>query len=240
VSNLALAKGLSPEKLQDRRRLLASFDAAARALDADDAVETIDAFQRQALELLTSPKARTAFDLGRESESLRDRYGRNAFGQRLLLARRLVEAGVPYIAVRMADWDDHQDLAGKIKQRAPIYDQGIAALVTDLRERGLTQDVLIVAMGEFGRTPRVNQQAGRDHWPAVSSVLIAGGGYRMGQAIGASDSKGAAVAEAPYPPQSVLAMAYRHLGIDPGAAFPDFTGRPRYILEEREPIVELM
>jgi uncharacterized protein (DUF1501 family) len=240
VSNLALAKGLSAEKLADRRRLLTSFDAAARAIDGSDTAQTIDVFQRQALELLTSPKARTAFDLAREPDSLRDRYGRNAFGQRLLLARRLVEAGVPFIAVRMADWDDHDKLAERIKQRAPIYDQGIAALVTDLRERGMTQEVLVVAMGEFGRTPRVNQQAGRDHWPAVSSVLFAGGRYRMGQVIGASDSKGAAVAEAPYPPQSVLAMVYRHLGIDPAAAFPDFTGRPRYILEERQPIGELM
>jgi uncharacterized protein (DUF1501 family) len=240
VSNLALAKGLSPEKLRDRRQLLASFDSAARALEAGDSAETIDAFQRQALELLTSPKARTAFDLTMESNSLRDRYGRNAFGQRLLLARRLVEAGVPFTAVRMADWDDHQTLPAKMKQRAPIYDQGIAALVTDLRERGQTQNVLIVAMGEFGRTPRINQQAGRDHWPAVSSVLFAGGCYRMGQAVGASDSKGAAVVDSPYPPQSVLAMVYRHLGIDPAATFPDFTGRPRYILEEREPIVELI
>ncbi len=127
-----------------------------------------------------------------------------------------------------------------MRQRAPIYDQGLSALIEDLRQRGLNRDVLLVAMGEFGRTPRVNQNAGRDHWPAVASVLLAGGSYRMGQVIGASDSRGGAVTQAPYPPQSILAMVYRHLGIDPAITFPDFTGRPRHILEEREPIVELL
>ncbi|HEX5106569.1 MAG TPA: DUF1501 domain-containing protein, partial [Pirellulaceae bacterium] len=170
----------------------------------------------------------------------RDRYGRNAFGQRLVMARRLVEAGVPYVAVRTADWDDHAQLVSRMKARCPEFDRGIAALITDLRERGMTQDVLVVAMGEFGRTPRVNQNGGRDHWPAVASVLISGGRYRMGQVIGATDSHGAYVAAAPYQPQSVLALVYRHLGIDPSLTFLDYTGRPRYVLEERQSITELI
>jgi uncharacterized protein (DUF1501 family) len=229
--------------LQERQTLLQSFNESPQV--ADDATRAIDAYQTQALELLTGNRARRAFDLGQEPDRLRDHYGRNDMGQRMLLARRLVEAQVPFVAVRFTpgvgpDWDDHADLAGRMRQRAPIYDQGLSALIEDLRQRGLNRDVLLVAMGEFGRTPRVNQNAGRDHWPAVSSVLLAGGSYRMGQVIGASDSRGGAVTQAPYPPQSVLVMIYRHLGIDPAMTFPDFTGRPRHILEEREPIVELL
>jgi hypothetical protein len=239
VANLALRKGLTPGVLRERQSLLRSFDDARRALD-DGAADPREAFQAQALELLTGEKARAAFDLRREPAALRERYGRTEFGQRLLLARRLAEAGVPFVMVRMADWDDHQKLPENMRRRGPMYDQGMATLIADLAERGLGRDVLVVAMGEFGRTPRVNQNAGRDHWPAVSSVLLAGGSYRMGQAVGASDGKGAAVSRAPYPPQSVLAMVYRHLGIDPALTFPDFTGRPRHVLESRDPITELI
>ena len=127
-----------------------------------------------------------------------------------------------------------------MKARCPEFDRGIATLIADLRERGMTQDVLVVAMGEFGRTPRVNPSGGRDHWPAVASVLLSGGRYQMGQVIGATDSQGAYVAAAPYQPQNVLAMVYRHLGIDPSLTFVDYTGRPRYILEERGLIGELI
>jgi uncharacterized protein (DUF1501 family) len=225
--------------------LLRSLDDVPRALDEDETANAIDAFQGQALQLLTGEKARQAFDIRQEPDRLRDQYGRTELGQRMLLARRLVEADVPFVAVRHTpgtgiDWDDHIDLPGRMKKRAPAYDQGMAALIEDLRQRGLSRRVLVVAMGEFGRTPKVNKDAGRDHWPGVGSVLLAGGDYRMGQVIGASDSKGGTVAQAPYKPQSVLTMVYRHLGIDPAMTFPDFTGRPRHVLEEREPIVELV
>jgi len=246
VANLALGKGLSSEVLENRQALLRSLDAIPRALEEVDQVQAIDVFQRQALELLTGERARAAFAVDREPATLRDRYGRNDFGQRMLLARRLVEAGVPFVAVRIspgqkgADWDDHQALPTNMKRRAPIYDRAMAALITDLRERGMNRDVLVVGMGEFGRTPRMNAAAGRDHWPAVSSVVLAGGRYRMGQVIGATDAIGGEVASAPYAPQSVSAMVYRHLGIDPSLTFFDHTGRPRYLLEEREPIVELL
>jgi uncharacterized protein (DUF1501 family) len=245
VANLTLARGLTPGLLRERSRLSHSLEAAPLALAADDSAQALDAFQTQAMELLTGRAAQQAFDLTQEPDRLRDQYGRNEIGQRLLLARRLVEAHVPFVAVRHTpgtgiDWDDHVDLPGRMRRRAPTYDQGLAALIEDLRQRGLNRDVLVVAMGEFGRTPRVNQNAGRDHWPAVASVLLAGGSYRMGQVIGASDAKGAAVTRAPYRPQSVLAMVYRHLGIDPAMTFPDFTGRPRHLLEERDPISELL
>jgi uncharacterized protein (DUF1501 family) len=239
VNNLGLAKGLSAERLADRQHLLDSLGRVHETPSAEDA-DALDAFQQQAIDLLTGPQARQAFDLAREDERLRERYGRHAFGQRMLLARRLVEAGVPYITVRSNDWDDHVGLIPRMQKRCPEFDRGMAALITDLAERGMTRDVLVVAMGEFGRTPRVNANAGRDHWPAVASVLIAGGHYRMGQTIGASDSKGAHVVDGPYKPQNVLAMVYRHLGIDPGLTFNDFTGRPRYALEERALIRELL
>jgi uncharacterized protein (DUF1501 family) len=239
VSNLALAKGLVPDCIGDRQALVRSFDNARRLIDLDGQAPAMDDFQRQALDLVTGDRARTAFDLGREPTRLRDHYGKSAFGQRLLLARRLVEAGVPFVLVRTFDWDDHLKLPERMRGRAPEFDGGVAALIEDLRDRGLDKDVLVVAMGEFGRTPRVNPNAGRDHWPAVMSVLLAGGRWRAGQVVGASDSKGAFVAQAPYRPQQVLGMVYRHLGIDPGRTFPDFTGRPRHILEQREPIAEL-
>lgn len=240
VANLSLAKGLDSQKLGDRQALLKSFDSAKSVLDTDGGAEAMDAFQKRALDLITGEHARTAFDLSRELAALRDAYGRNEFGQRLLLARRLTEAGVPFVTIRMGDWDDHDKLTDRMKKRAPIYDAGIAALVKDLLDRGLNKRVLVVAMGEFGRTPRMNPNGGRDHWPGVASVMLAGGEYQMGQAIGSTDTVGGTVASAPYPPQSVLAMAYLHLGIDPATTFPDFTGRPRYLLEEREPIRELV
>jgi hypothetical protein len=239
VGNLLLARGLTAERLDDRQALRGAFDAANRLADRHGVADAMDAFQRQALALVNGANARTALDLGRECNRVRAAYGRTAFGQRLLLARRLVEAGVPFVTVRTFDWDDHQGLPARMRQRCPEYDTGLAALITDLRERGLQRDVLVVAMGEFGRTPLINKDAGRDHWPGVMSVLMAGGAWRGGQAIGASDARGAAVTHAPYRPQQVLAHVYRHLGIDPGLTFPDFTGRPRHLLEDREPIREL-
>ena len=228
------------ERIDDRRGLLRTFDSGRRIHDLTGNADAMDGFQTRAVDLVTGEKTRDAFDLGREDSRLRDRYGRNTFGQRLLLSRRLVEAGVPFVLVRTFDWDDHIGLEARMRRRAPTYDAGLAALIRDLKQRGLARRVLVVAMGEFGRTPRVNANGGRDHWPGVMSVLMSGGSYRMGQAIGASDKQGAAPVQSPYAPQSVLAMVYRHLGIDPAATFLDFAGRPRYILEGRQPIAELL
>ncbi|MGE3408250.1 MAG: DUF1501 domain-containing protein [Pirellulales bacterium] len=240
VGNLKLLETLSADRLNDRRTLHREFEAARRTVDVLRRADALDAFSDQAFSLITSDQARQAFDVSSEDAKVRDRYGRNILGQRMLLARRLVEAGVPFATVRMFDWDDHQDLVKNISVRAPMYDTAISALIDDLHDRGLTRKVLVVAMGEFGRTPRVNLMGGRDHWPAVNSVVLAGGSYRMGQVIGATDEHAGAVTAAPYRPQNVIGMVYRHLGIDPGMAFPDFTGRPRYVLEERESITELL
>ncbi len=240
VSNLALSAQLDVARLNDRQTLLQEFDRIKQIHDLSGDADSLDAISQQAFDLITGERAQRAFDIGQESPPMRDRYGRNSLGQRMLLARRLVEAGVPFVTVRMFDWDDHKQLDTNIKQRAPRYDVAISALIDDLRQRGMQRDVLVVAMGEFGRTPRINVDAGRDHWPAVNSVLFAGGGYQMGQVIGATDDKASKVIAAPYRPQNVLAMVYRHLGIDPATTFADYSGRPRYVLEEREPIVELV
>lgn len=240
VGNLSLIPQLDLVRVNDRRALLKDLDRAQRFYDLAGNAAGLDAISRQAFDLIAGDRARQAFDIGRESATLRDRYGRNILGQRMLLARRLVEAGVPFVTVRMGDWDDHDKLEEKISKRAPMYDTGITALIEDLRQRGLTQDVLVVAMGEFGRTPRVNVNAGRDHWPAVNSVVLAGGSFRMGQTIGQTDAQGGSVAAAPYRPQNVLSMVYRHLGIDPALTFNDYAGRPRFILEERQPVAELL
>lgn len=239
VNNLALVKNMSLDRLADRRHLLTSLDSVQRIADARGASGAIDQFTEQAFEMVTGPRAREAFDIEREPDKVRKAYGNHVTGQSLLLARRLVEAGVTFVTVRVGGWDDHQQIASKIKAKAPAYDQGVAALVRDLHDRGLDRQVLVVAMGEFGRTPRVNRTAGRDHWGSAMSVLLAGGGLRTGQIVGATNSKGETPIESPYRPENVLAMLYRHLGIDPHATFNDFSGRPRYVLEEAGLIGEL-
>jgi uncharacterized protein (DUF1501 family) len=239
VNNLTLESSLNMDRLGERRSLLAGLDRAQRLADSHGVADSLDHFTREAFELVTGDGARRAFDLEAEQSALRDRYGRSSAGQGMLLARRLVEAGVTAVTVRVGGWDDHQKIEQSMKQKGPDYDRAVAALVEDLHARGRDRDVLVVAMGEFGRTPRVNANAGRDHWGSVMSVLLAGGGLRMGQVIGSSSPKGEVPQDQPYRPQNVLAMIYRHLGIDPQNSFPDFSGRPRYLLEERGLISEL-
>lgn len=152
----------------------------------------------------------------------------------------MIESGVSFVSLRVGSWDDHSQIAQRMKDKGPAYDQAMGALVSDLFERGMDGEVLVVAMGEFGRTPKVNKGAGRDHWGGVMSVVLAGGGLRAGQVVGASNPKGEVPADAPYRPENVLAMVYRHLGINPQQTFNDLSGRPRYLLEERGLIHELI
>ncbi len=238
VPNLSLGSGLTDARFDDRRGLLSTLDSQRRLLDLEGSSTAVDQFREQSFELVTGTRARAAFDIQAEADTLRDSYGRNSTGQSLLMARRLVEAGVTCVTVRVTGWDDHTKLARGLRQRGPAYDRGMAALVGDLYERGLNDQVLVVAMGEFGRTPRYNDNAGRDHWGAVMSVLLAGGGLQPG-IVGASNSRGEVPAAAAYRPENVLAMIYRHLGIDPHLTFNDFAGRPRFVLEECGLITEL-
>ena len=243
VPNLTLVKGLTPERLADRKALLAGFDDARRIIDTTGTAEATDEFTAKAFELVTGDAARKAFDIEEEPTKLRDRYGRNSIGQNMLLARRLVESGVTFVSVRcntLGSWDDHRDVAGRMREKGPGYDRAVAALVSDLHERGLARDVMVVAMGEFGRTPRVNRTAGRDHWGRVMSVMMAGGNLQTGQVIGASDPTGAHPVDGQTRPENILSHLYRHLGIDPAMTFDDPSGRPRYILEDREAIPGLV
>ena len=188
IKNLALPKGLKIQRVSERRRLLAQFDRGRRLNDLLGA-DSPDPFQQQAFDMVTGTAAQRAFDLQLESPSIRESYGLNRTGQSFLLARRLVEAGVTFVQVMPpggsgGGWDDHDGIEKPMKIAGPSFDQGLAALISDLHERGMQQDVLIVAMGEFGRSPRINpKRTGRDHWPNVFSALVAGGGLRMGQIV---------------------------------------------------------
>ena len=240
VNNLSLNASLNLERLSDRRTLLASLDRERRVADSPGVADSVDHFTREAFDLVTGDRARQAFDIGAEDARTRDRYGRQTTGQSLLLARRLVEAGVTFVTVRVGGWDDHVQIEQRMKDKGPAYDQGFAALVSDLHERGLDRDVLVVAMGEFGRTPRINATAGRDHWGTLMSAVLAGGGLKVGQVVGSSSPKGETPQDLPYRPENILAIVYRHLGIDVRATFNDFSGRPRYVLENRTLVKEVI
>jgi len=246
VPNLNLVDGLTLARLGDRRRLLADFDAGRKIYDRQATANALQGFTRQAFETVSTERVRRAFDLQREADPTRQSYGMNSFGQGLLLARRLVERGVPFVSVNSGGWDNHGakvcgfTLEESLKKRGPRFDQGIASLVKDLYQRGLDRQVLLVCMGEFGRTPKINNEAGRDHWGPLMSVLISGGGLQVGQIIGASDRRGGYPLDRPYRPENVLAMIYRHLGINPEITLADANGRPRYLLEERGLIRELL
>lgn len=267
VPNIGLTDAAHAGRLRDRLRLREELDRLDRALDQTGTMRAIDEFEAQAMSLLTSPSARDAFDLSREPDAIRDRYGRHQWGQQCLMARRLVEAGVEIITTtfdgplcgRVANWDDHavnHHVFDALKFRLPYFDQAVTALIEDIYARGLDKRVLVVVTGEFGRTPRIERvassgggvasgpagtvQPGRDHWPRAFSQLWAGGGIETGGIIGATDKRGEDVVERIAHPGDFLATIYHHLGIDaPQITLPDFSGRPNAILPRGEPIAGL-
>jgi hypothetical protein len=242
VRNLKLPGVVDAKRLGRRRDLLRDLDNFRRDLDARGDIEGLDTFYREGLEMVTDTKAQRAFDVQREPAALRELYGRNDLGQCCLLARRLVEAGVTYVTVQAGGgWDTHGDNFKQLKNNLlPKYDQALAALVSDLSDRGLDKDVLVMAMGEFGRTPRINTGAGRDHWPGAMSIVYAGGGLKMGQVVGTTNATAECPASKPATPGCVLATMYHALGIDYKHAFYDQAQRPLTILNEGEPIAELI
>jgi uncharacterized protein (DUF1501 family) len=188
----------------------------------------------------SSPKAQAAFDIHREDEKVRDRYGRNDMGQRMLLARRLVEVGVSWITINWGGWDDHTKLFESYKgKKMQQLDQGVSALITDLHDRGLLANTLVLVLGEFGRTPKVNKDAGRDHWPHAMSILMAGAGIPGGQIVGATDAKGYYASENIYRPEDFAASLYTKMGIDPRQHLQTNTGRPVPLVNEGKLIKEL-
>jgi hypothetical protein len=262
VRNLSLAQGVTRAKLDARRDLLQAFDGYRRDLDRQRESQDMDSYTARAFDIITSPRARKAFDLTQEPDKIRERYGTKNDkytyvgknydtaweGDKFLLARRLVEAGVSVVTLRIGSWDHHgnviQSSGGvsiwySLKSVLPLLDRSIHALITDLHERGLDKDVVVLVWGEFGRTPKISQ-AGRDHWPDVGYALFAGGGLKTGQVVGETDSKAARPKNRGVGPQNVLATVYHALGIDPSLTVPDFSGRPMYLLDDREPIQELV
>jgi hypothetical protein len=241
VRDLRIPAGVTPIRLAHRRGLLQDLDNMRRDLDVSGQIAGMDAFYQQAIDLITSTNAIRAFDIEREPVQVRERYGRSSMGQNLLLARRLVESGVSYVScLSGGGWDTHVNNFGEQKNvLLPRLDQALSALISDLHERGLDKRVLVNVMGEFGRTPKINQDAGRDHWPGAFCVLMSGGGLRMGQMIGATDRHGAYPTSKPYSPGDVLATIYRVLGIDWRHEFHDLAGRPVKILSNGQPIAKL-
>ena len=244
--------GITSDRLNDRQALLRGVDRIRRDVDATGTLEGLDSITQQAFDILTSSRLVDALDLEKEAPQVRERYGKGDpknFGdgsprnlEHFLMARRLVEAGARVVTLNFGRWDFHSDNFGGLKNtHLPLFDQGLSALIEDLHERGMADDVAVVAWGEFGRTPRINADAGRDHWPQVGGGLVAGGGFRTGQVIGATDRLGAAVADRPIHFGEVLASLYRHLGIHPAdTMITDLAGRPQHIIDGHKPLPELI
>jgi len=237
MQNLSLNGAVSLDRLQDRRALLGEFDRLRRDADRSGAMRGMDAFAERAFEIITAPKTRDALDLKLEDPRVVERYGK---ATQFLTARRLVQAGVRCVTLAVGGWDTHANNFGHLRGQLPMVDQAIEALVEDLHQLGLDQDCSLVMWGEFGRTPRVNGSAGRDHWEPVMSALLAGGGMKTGQVIGSTNARGEVAQDRPVSVQQVLATLYHALDIDPASTIPNHDGRPMVLLDEREPIAELV
>lgn len=225
-------------RFEDRRALLDDLDRFRREADSHGLMNGLDAFEQQAFELLVGNSAR-AFSVDRESESTRALYGKDPLAQQMLVARRLAEAGCGFVTVTYGGWDMHGSIAQSMNRRAPALDHAIAAFVSDVANRGLNEQILLVISGEFGRTPRINRNAGRDHWAPLSTLALSGGSFRMGQVVGESLSKADVPKSTPIRPQDLMATVFQHLGIDPKTQFTNPAGRPVFMLESGTPIAEL-
>jgi hypothetical protein len=247
VRDVALPRDLTDMRFGSRTDLRAKVDRMVRLNDeaAGDPVLAFDEYFQQGHTLVTSPEAQKAFDISQESPETRDRYGRDGFGQRCLLARRLVDAGVPFITVYDGGWDHHSDIFGALRKRLPSWDNSVATLIQDLKERGMLDSTLVIALGEFGRTPKISTlagstTAGRDHWANAMSVLMAGGGTPGGTVIGATDRKGFSAVDRVLSPENFVSTVYHKLGIDPNKILYSPQGRPAHLVSDPTPIAELV
>ena len=242
VRDVALPDGVLTERFDRRRQLRSQLDQLPRWEDSavGDPSVTADEFYVQGYQLMESKQAQAAFQLETESGAIRDRYGRNSFGQRALLARRLVEAGVPFVTLYEGGWDHHTDIFNAVSKRVPTLEASIAALIEDLEERGRLDRTLVLVLGEFGRTPKINDRGGRDHWSNAMSVMMAGGGTPGGQVVGATDRQGYSAVERVLSPERFVSTIYAKLGIDPGKIFITPDGRPVHLVSDDRPITELM
>jgi len=248
IDNMGRRDDIGSLRLVDRVGLLRSLESARRDVELGTGAREIDGFRQLALDIVTSSRVRDAFDLDKEPSEARARYGEGPFrhgphpGRSLLLARRLIEAGVSVVTVGVHNWDTHRENFKTLREQLPVLDQALYVLITDLADRGLLEDVVIVMGGEFGRTPRIGDQTpdGRGHWPEAGFLWIAGGGLTTGQIIGATDARGEAIVGNPIGMKAILATVYRVLGIDAAATIPDHNGRPQYVLDEPAPLSALL
>lgn len=251
-----LPKGLTMERLQSRHDLSTQMDSLRRDIDGSGMMDAMDSFSQKAFEIVAGGRAQEAFDLSKEPKNVIDRYGDHDWAKQALLARRLVERGSSFVTIDLSNhsasgtWDNHGDnippyggIWNGLRPLLPVFDHVITTLVSDLGERGMLDDTLVIAMGEFGRTPTLGTQGstdGRNHWPYVMSMCLAGGGLRHGQVIGASSRDGGEIAERPVTPGDLAATIYQHMGVPLNATYPDHQGRPIYIVDDGEPLKELV
>ena len=247
VRDVELPKDLLAERFGMRQDFRKLVDRLPRYSDPQfsDPVMAYDENYKQGFDLVMTPEAQKAFDIHSEPAEVREAYGRNSFGQRALLARRLVEAGVPFVTLYDGGWDHHSDLFGALKTRLPTWDQTVATLIQDLDQRGMLETTMVIALGEFGRTPKISTLAGqskpgRDHWANAMSILFAGGGTPGGQVIGATDRQGHSASERVLSPENYVSTVYRKLGIDPAKVYYTPSGRPTHLVSDHTPIQELM
>ncbi|MFO0818918.1 MAG: DUF1501 domain-containing protein [Pirellulales bacterium] len=239
VRDLSQSEPLPETRSRRRQSLLAAVDQLASRVDGNDQIRAYDEFQRRAGEMVLSSEARDAFAIERESADLRDKYGRTTFGQSCLLARRLVQGGVRFITVNYGGWDHHSKIFPSLDKKLPEFDQGFSAFIDDMQTHGLLEDTLVVAMGEFGRTPKINKDAGRDHWGPAASMLFAGAGVIPGRVLGATDRDGAQVTDMPVRPADVAYTILNSLGINPRKHLTTPDGRPIAILDQGDVVREL-
>jgi hypothetical protein len=239
VRDISCIEPVSDRRLERRQSLLQAVDGLARRVESSDPIATYDDLSRRATAMALSSEARSAFAIAQESDRLRERYGRNTFGQSALLARRLVERGVRFVTVAYGGWDHHSRIFPSLDKMLPEFDRGLSAMIEDMDLRGLLSETLVVVMGEFGRTPKVNKDAGRDHWGPAASLLFAGAGVGRGQVVGATDKHGAYVTRRPVSPPDVACTIYEALGVDPRKQLRTRDGRPVEILDQGETVREL-
>ncbi|MCH1497318.1 MAG: DUF1501 domain-containing protein, partial [Rubripirellula sp.] len=242
VRDVTLPNGLSEGRFESRQAIRDQIDQMIRITEeaAGDPVLASDEFFAQGLQLISSTQAQAAFDIHQESGSIRNAYGRHPFGQRALLARRLVSAGVPFVTLYHGGWDHHTDIFKSFESKIPPFESTIAALISDLKQQGMLERTLVIALGEFGRTPKINDRGGRDHWSNAMSVMFAGGGTPGGQVIGATDRQGYAAVERVLSPENFVSTVYAKLGINPGQLMYTPDGRPVHLVSDENPITELM
>lgn len=237
--SFSLVEGLDRDRLMNRVSLQNQFDSLRRKLDTFRPLEQMSEIDRQALEIVMSGKTRQAFELAEEDQKTRDRYG-PGWGEQALLARRLIEAGVRFVTLNTGYWDDHGNLRGALNDKMPRHDRAVGVLIQDLHERGMLNDTLVVTAGEFGRTPKINKDSGRDHWPQTQSILMAGGGYRHGQIIGSTDARAEFPTSRKISVEDFCTTIYHAVGLRQNDSIIDHSGRPMHLLPDGEVPRELL